>query len=269
MTLKVALMAPIAWGGLAGSALATQAPSPQAPAQPPKEASPPAVERFGILSVVGEPLSLITGPGGADPGADASPGRQERLDGAAIDKLVLASAEKALRKARPQLKPMPLVAKDLSLHAAQDELFTAPDAHATARAGLQSWLREAQVSKLLLITRFRAEPISPLPRAQLGNTPIAGLGFYLEYRGAKDGARTSRALSYVAPFAYLKVSLIDADTLRVERSATATDARTLALRGTGTSLQLRDALDAQETLTQLTRVTDDALNRAISLLMGP
>lgn len=143
-----------------------------------------------------------------------------------FDTAALTAADAVVRRVVPGAQPVLLMSADPGLYQAQNAMFETPAANADNRAYLRSLLKERGVSRLLLVTRLRDNARFELSNGHAGNGTLEGLGFFVDELFETYNKETrDRATGMVVPFAYVKVRLLDADTLAVLGEANATASR--------------------------------------------
>lgn len=136
----------------------------------------------------------------------------------------------AVMAADAKAKVMPLKITDTAVYE-QQNAYIAGD-RAKLPGEILEPLRQSGVTHLVLVTRHRAEARMDSGVLTLGSGTVEGVGFYLdrEYR-LRQLERSEVTTGYVAPFVYLKASLIDLKTLRVVNTQISTYGRVFTASG--------------------------------------
>jgi hypothetical protein len=180
---------------------------------------------LAVISEVAHQLNVITPPA-SSVGSHLSQGRQAKLDvmQGAFDTEVLLAARDALKS----------TGASVWLIAPIDSEFFDPlqDIVEGARVSIPDDLAQAMHQKgsdeLLLFTRYSAPAAVELRNTTEGQGRLVGMGFYLQpYEDATNMDTLNSMRGYVAPFVYMRATLIDAKTGRVLRTATYTECRSM------------------------------------------
>jgi len=115
-----------------------------------------------------------------------------------------------------------MTTQDKGLYSAQNEMFEYPERHAEDREYLKSLLREQGVSHAIVISKFRSVAAIKLVDATVGSGALEGLGFYVDDMiNMLNRSDSTSSRGMVAPFAYVRVRLVEADSLKVVGEGTA------------------------------------------------
>lgn len=144
---------------------------------------------------------------------------------------------------------------------------TRMDSEQGARASLPedlvSMLRKGKVSHLVLLTKHRSEARMNTGINLLGTGYVEGLGFYVDRDTPLRQSGTSEvAKGFLAPYVYVRFSLIDVATLAVLRTEVVSDGRVLTAHGTkvgGDPWQILSPAEKVETLRRMVRAQTEAV----------
>ncbi len=152
-----------------------------------------------------------------------------------------------------------MMTQDKGLYRAQNDMFEQPGEHTEDREFLKSLLKEQRVTHALVISKFRSVASLKLKTTTEGSGQLEGLGFYIDDMiRLNNTADQTSAQGMVAPFAYVRVRLVDAMTLDVLAEGTARQSTVIAqpsaessgmelfrkMTGADKARHLRAALDA-------------------------
>jgi hypothetical protein len=247
-SLGVAALATAAW--LAGSAHAAE-PGP----------------RYAVISVVGDKVSLVHQAPTTSGRTDRNYQREIPIVDKTLDKTVTFAVDDALRAAIPGAEPVMMVWSREDLYALQDDLFETGQEAQAARGFLRETLQKAQVQRLVLVTKHRARTNVKLVSARLGSGNLYGLGFYIERIELEDRETRERGSGYLAPFAYLRVSLVNVDDMSRLRDVVTTETAVVMLPATAASTNPLDALDGVQKFIELEKVIQAAVAKAVPALL--
>lgn len=174
------------------------------------------VPNVAFLSLAGDSITTQFFVRSTGSKMDASRKMVMPIDNPAFDVEAIQAANSAFKKLRPGVKTTLLVTADKGLFQAQNDLFDAADANKDNRTYLSSLLSNRAVTQLVLITKNRSYAEFRVENGLVGSGRLEGLGFYMDNETRLMHSRSlSIGSGFVATFVYLKVRLIDAQTLDV------------------------------------------------------
>lgn len=171
---------------------------------------------YAVLSLVGDAISLVafkpeTGSRIADDTRNVQPVKDAVFDTAAIQ-----AANNMIKQVEPGAQTVLMLTQDQGLYKAQNDMFDSAGANKDNRDFLLSLLKNRPVTHLVLITKHRGEAQLKLADSYVGKGRIEGLGFYIDDTLSTMNQKTlNSSRGILAPFAYVKLRLIDAKTLEV------------------------------------------------------
>jgi hypothetical protein len=201
--------------------------------------SPP--RTYAVISLIGDKISVVGHR--ATVGSTIDRNRQGALavQGRALDDTAVLAASDAISRFDPRASIVMLASSDPTLYELQDELF---EPQQRSRALLTSAIRDPiqgqHATHLILIRKHRADAALRMQVQYVGSGKIEGVGFYVDPTLPTRNLETNELGSgFLATFAYIKVTLVDANTMAVIREQTVEESATML---TGKSLNPLDAL---------------------------
>ncbi len=203
-----------------------------------------AAPKVAIVSLVGDRLMVASYRLQTGSHVDQNVRQSVVLESDELDVATARILEQAVRNAAPQAATLPLKLTNRSLHQLADRVADGQAAKASVIEALRPALQSQNATHLLLVTRHRGETQVRMREGTVGSGRIEGLGFYLDRSRRYEQRDTGlESLGLIAPFAYVKITLVKADTMEVLREETATATSSLTPgRGPG-------AIDPWEVLT--------------------
>ncbi len=180
------------------------------------------IRNVAVLSLAGNSLALHVQRHQVGSRTENSPVEVRPVEDPVFDQAAIIAARASLLKLLPNAKLNLMTTQDKGLYSAQNEMFEHPEQHGEDREYLKSLLKEQGVSHAILISKFRSLATIKLIDATVGSGALEGLGFYVDdmiYTFNRGDSTTSRGM--VAPFAYVRVRLLEADSLKVVGEGTA------------------------------------------------
>jgi len=147
----------------------------------------------------------------------------------------------------PRASIVMLASSDPTLYELQDELFEPqPRSRALLTSAITDPIRSQHATHLIIIRKHRADAALRMQVQYMGSGKIEGVGFYVDPTLPTRNLETNELGSgFLATFAYIKVALVDANTMAIIREQTVEESATTL---TGKSLNPLDALTpAQKT----------------------
>lgn len=177
---------------------------------------------YAVLSLAGDSLALHVYRHQVGSRTDSSPREVNAVDDPVFDQMAIIAARTTLLRLRPGARLRLMMTQDRELYRAQNDMFEHPDKQQENREFLKTLLKEQGVTHALVITKFRGNAELKLLNTTEGSGYLEGLGFYvddmIETRNTSDQTYSRGML---APFAYVRVRLVDALTLNVIAEGTA------------------------------------------------
>jgi hypothetical protein len=169
--------------------------------------------RFAVLSLLGD--KLLVAQYAPSTGFQTESGLQAfvSLDDNSFDKVVLQSADAAIKTVDRANSPVLLVARDTSLYEAQMNLLNTGQTSTLLLGQIGPLLRGSGATHLILVTKIRKEArVQQLKDTFMGSGMLEGLGFYVDSGRATPATADGPGLAatpILGPFAYFKLELID------------------------------------------------------------
>jgi hypothetical protein len=152
---------------------------------------------------------------------------------------------------------VPMLSVDGRLYAQQGRFIDGDTARLPGF--LLDLLQTRKVTHLLLVTKFKGAAKMRSVDLDLGTGRVEGLGFYLDrvttLRRLEHGDTT---VGYLAPHAYLRLSLIDVARGRVLQGRTLTASRVVTAAGTAAGANPWDAMSSAEKTAALSELISSA-----------
>lgn len=130
-------------------------------------------------------------------------------------------------------------------------------------------LRSAPVTHLLLLTRFRDDARLTTANGTLGTGKLEGVGYYVDLE-TRMRRVDSNAISvgYIAPYVYIRASVIDLKSLAVERTKTSTWGLALAAAGSTAGSDVWAMMDDAAKINRLRDALETQITQLVPVVMG-
>jgi hypothetical protein len=221
---------------------------------------------YAILSLVGDSISTVLERLQTGSRLDQNEKQLIPIADKVFDVAAIEAANAIIKKTDPQAQTALLVTPDPGLYKAQNAMFDSAAAHADDRTFLKSLLTKRAITHLVLVTKLRADADIWLKNAPISTGKIEGLGYYMNNSiRITDLDSLNNTSGILAPFAYIKLRLIDAATLEVVKEVTEKHACPVGnFAGTRASW---DALNSAQKVEYLSQTLQDAVGKAMPRLL--
>ena len=218
-----------------------------------------AADSYAVVSLVGDAITVVGYRAATGSNIDQNTHEQVTLGDGVFDRLATRVATNMIHRAAPGAVVQAIDVPDRARFAEPLD-WSAPDSPlASLLSSVKPLLQRPDTHYLVVVGKFRGEARLRVSNGTLGSGKLTGLGFYLDpFRHLKNAAgETGRG--FVAPFAYVQVTLIDLETGAVVRSESDEETVTRANAGPDANLDPWDAL----TSAQKVRILQNELGRAV------
>jgi hypothetical protein len=221
---------------------------------------------IAVISLIGDSVRVV--------GQEATTG--SRINRNPVDALAvtfemlelpsLRAATAAVLKADTISKAAPMKITDAAVYAAQGNMVSGSRAQIPTE--ILTPLRAAKISHLVLISRFRDDAQMNTGRLMLGSGKVEGVGLYLDTETPivliAGGAKS---VGFLAPFVYLRASLIDVETLAILSSQTSTQGVVVTASETESRGGPWEILNTEQKITRLRSMVEAQVTDAVTRAM--
>jgi hypothetical protein len=228
--------------------------------------------KYGILSLAGDAISTVTYV--MDIGTKINPNDKlvyPMLANTMFDETAIRAASAAVKLVQPDAAPFLMLTTDPELHQMQNAMFDDPAANQGNRDYLKSLWKDKGITHLILVTKYRADAEVKYMQESEGSGKIEGLGFYMDNRTevtshGKKGNHSTQGI--LMPFAYVKLRLIDAETLAVQREVRQKQAEIVTYApDADRAVRTWDALTAKQKMAYLDGLMQEAVTEGVPKLL--
>jgi hypothetical protein len=227
--------------------------------------------RWAALSLVGDKIEIVGAR--AEIGSRNNQNRRRWADDAenTMDRYVLQAVERAVRARDRDATVAMLALPGSALYNQPDRAF---DGRQVALPGkVVDALIDGRASHLLLLTKMRGAARVPLYDTTTGVGSVQGIGFYVDpdlrlimrSEGATAGHTADGVL---APFVYVRLSLVDVQSGEVVREELVREMRSYATASNPKASNPWDVLSAEEKVDVLRKMIDQSVGEATAKLVG-
>jgi hypothetical protein len=221
-------------------------------------------QRYAVLSLIGDKVSLVWWRQATGSNIDRNERGAIVFKDGALDKIALLAVDDALRHANPNTTPTLLAARDPKLYALQAQMLDQGANSSDLFNVVKGLLAQTQATRLILVSKHRGEARLPILDKFVGVGKLTGLGFYVDEEMTLTVTGTGVTNEgFVAPFAYLTVTLIDAQTMAPIKSVVARESFVVAKGESKTALRPWEAMSPQEKAAALERLINQAVEHSM------
>jgi len=212
-----------------------------------------------VLSLIGDELNTVVRRQATN--VDRNERNSLPVEAPSFDGAALAAGDRAVAEAMPGAERLRVAIRDKRLFALQEGLLEPGAASDGMREALKALLAKAQATHLLLVTKRRDEARFKLAHGDsTGGGRINGVGIYFDTTADMVDVKTGEtAVGYFACYAYVRVWLLEAASLRVLASRNGSDHLMTTALGHKSATAAWDARSPQEKMHDLVQVIDKAV----------
>ena len=131
-------------------------------------------------------------------------------------------------------------------------------------------IRSTDATHMLVVAPHRAPAVLKLKRGSTGSGQLEGIGFYIDREARIGRSDTGEVgVGFLAPYAYLKVLLIDLQSWDIERQQVVSASNTVSVARNKDQFDPWEALDASQKISAITRIVRAEMNRVVPVLLKP
>lgn len=224
---------------------------------------------YAILSLIGDKISVVGHESTTGSNKDQNRHDTMTLSDRVLDNTAVVAVDNAIKRLDARATTVSLASSDPKLYELQDKLFEPQDQSLALLEAVKIMLQNQNATHLVLITKHRSDAKLRLAHEYRGSGKIEGVGFYLDATLPTRRSDTyARGAGFLAPFAYIKVMLVDANTMAVIRERNTDESTTLSTARAEGSLRPVDVLTGAQKVAVLQEMIAKAITRAMPDLLG-
>src|SRR6266700_937728 len=208
---------------------------------------------YAILSLIGDKISVVGHESTTGSNKDQNRHDTMPLSDRVLDNTAVRAVDNAIKRLDPRATTVSLASSDPELYELQDKLFDPQEQSLALRESIKVMLQNQNATHLVLITKHRSEAKLRLAHEYRGSGKIEGVGFYLDATLPTTRSDHAIGMGFLAPFAYIKVVLVDAKTMAVIRERNADESVALSTANAPGSLRPVDVLTGAQKVVALQR----------------
>lgn len=220
---------------------------------------------YAIVSLLGDGLSIVVRENSTGSNINRNARTFVKLETPALDRAALFAADDAIKAASPGAKRVLLEVHDPAAYAAQSRALEEGGGIGPVLLALGATVAQSKATHLMVFTKQRHDAVLRLRDGSVGSGRLEGLGFYVDRAMRTQNPDTGEYyLGFLSPFAYFRVSLIEAATGKLlgEESVIASDAH-----ASTSNVHPWDTLNSQEKMSALQAMVRQEAGRAVTTLL--
>lgn len=219
---------------------------------------------YAVLSLIGDKISVVGHETTTGSNMDRNRQGTIELNDRVLDNTAVLAASSAIKRLDARATTVLLASGDPKLYELQDKLFERQEQSLALLESVKGMLQSQNATYLVLITKHRSEAKLRTAYEYVGSGKIEGVGFYLDATLPTKRTDTHAVgAGFLAPFAYVKVMLVDAKTMAVIREQSADESTTLSTAVATGSLRPADVLTGGQKLATLQNMIGKAIARVM------
>ena len=230
----------------------------------------PTVDSYAVVSLVGDQLSIVTYQPATGSSLDKNITQSVPTTDGHFDKYAARVAINTIHRVTPEAASQVIEVPDEAAFGDAKSLLAADGTLPSLLTTVRPLLRQPDTHYLFVIDKYRSDTRLKTAHSSVGTGTVSGLGFYVDARKGMMSTKTGeRGRGFVAPFAYVMVTLVDLRTGAVVASQEEVETATRANVGSQATFDPWDAMTAEQKVQMLDRLLGQAVHRAVLQIVDP
>ncbi|MBC7917059.1 MAG: hypothetical protein H7Y28_04525 [Rhodoferax sp.] len=222
--------------------------------------------KIALLSLVGDSLEIVTYQSNTGSNIDRNIRTKVSTVNPGLDYAALLAANAALKKVLPSVATVLLAVPAADSPFDPSKLIV--DGKLSKSSGLTAMLGKESITHLLLITKHRAPARLRMVDSTIGNGYLEGLGFYIDRELETQRTDTGDiGLGFVAGYAYLKMTLVNVETLQVQATEVIDESNAQSAARNKTGVDPWGALSSTEKLSLMRALIERGVSDATTRII--
>jgi len=223
---------------------------------------------YAVLSLVGDQIGVVGYNPQIGSNLNKHSRRQVDLQDDSLDRAALFAVHEVLKAEEPKAEIVLLKSRNPAHYDFESHELDAMRKPGGLLEMLKPLVQETHAKRFVLVTKHRADITLAVMDGSLTRPGrLYGPGFYLDrVTGMQRRDTGETSIGFVAPFAYLRVSVVDVATMSLVSTATATESTTVSTANKRDAVNPWDALTSGEKVDYLQRVIDIGVHESMGRL---
>lgn len=224
---------------------------------------------YAVMSLVGDQLSIVTPRVQTGSHLDQNHRQVLPIPDDSLDATAARAADAAIRRVKPGARVHLYTTRDPKLFALQESLADSTEAAGALASSLKELLAQSRATHFILVTKHRDDARIKMASQEVGIGRLAGLGFYVDrHMELVDVATSKRNTGFLAPYAYLRFTLLDAATLKPLRASAVRESQVLPTTP-GATQHPWDVATSGQKVDALEALIRRSVDSAVAQLLAP
>lgn len=226
------------------------------------------ISRIAVLSLVADSMTVVAYRPSTGSSTDTNLRRSIPISTPVLEQAVLAAVHDSAQKTLPSAGVLMLAVPRAG--AANDPNALLADLSGERSGAYLAALREQSVSHLVMVTPHRGQARMQFADGKQGSGYVSGIGFYVDHSLPVISTDQNRSgEGFIAPFAYVQLTLVDVATATVRRKEVVTASHAVAAVRNRTGTDPWNALSTEEKFRLLTTLLVEGVSSATAALLKP
>ena len=224
---------------------------------------------YAVLALIGDEMTIVTYQPAVGSNLDANDRQKVTLGDDVFDRSTDLAVDTAIRRAASGATTKIVTVADPALRARSEDIVESPERLKALVAPISAQVGP-DVRWLLLVTKHRDDTRLRVANGDIGAGKLSGLGFYIDRHRRLTRSDTGESgRGFLAPYAYLSVSLVDLTTGDVVRTRSVSESTTLSSARNPSSFDPWEAVPPQRKIQILQGMVRHAVDVNVPLLLAP
>jgi hypothetical protein len=247
-------------------ALAQSAPPPAVPAAAPAVVKGPV---YGVLSLIGDRFEIVAEQSPVDALLDADSRASIGIDTPVFDSIAVSATADVVRRIQPNAELAAINTRSAVLFEKFRTLFAETGNTMAIPEAILEVLKEQQATHFILITKHRDNGRLRFANMAENAGRLEGLGFYLDASSiTRNNVTLDLAKGYIAPYVYMRISLVDLKSMQVVKRQTVTASSVFSPEANRGSANPWNALTSAEKVRALDVLIRREITRVVPMLFS-
>lgn len=229
-----------------------------------------AADKYAVVSAIGDELTIVTYQPSVGSNIDSNRRQVVPLRDDSFDRVAATAAEAAIHRALPDavtvIEPPP--GKSAFQH--DDRGSGSGVLPPEQLALLRKSVKDTDARYLVVIAKSRGETRLQFRNERIGEGKLFGIGFYFDrFTWVAQDDTGNEGQGFLAPYAYLSISLVDLQTGNVIRTKTTTETSSIGSGASASQTHPWDAVPAETKVNALNSVIQKAVSTSVPQLLTP
>ena len=226
-------------------------------------------QSYAVLSLIGDKMTVVWFHQSTASNLDRNERQEVPTQDTTFDNTALLAVNDAVKRVAPHASTVLLASRDPALYKLQSQIPDEATEATPSMSALAALAQRSKATRLILITKHKSEARLQFKDSRLGTGWLSGLGFFVDQeRVTADSVSGIEDVGFIAPYAYLAVSLIDTSTMKTLRRSIIRESTVVASARSRNVVRPWDALTPKQKLDALEAAIRKGVDQAVPELLA-